>query len=171
MTDGPPRHPEQLDVPLVWELEPEPGGATREDDPFPAHSQPLPAGTGRLLIAAFLDLGVVFAVLGLVWGIAAAKGASLFPLQLFFAGLLGLEVASFVAVVCLAAWRGTPGLLLMSVQFADTVTLSRAWWLWVVWAASLVLFGVPLVIGRAGRRGLERLAGCATTRRSPPGVA
>jgi len=163
----PPRPPEQLDVPLVWDLEPEPAGVAREDDPFPVPSLPSPVGAGRLLAAGVLDLGVLLAAVGLAWAVAAVRGVSLLPLQLVFAGVPGVEAASVLAVGCLVAWRGTPGLLLVSAQFTDTLTLSRAVWLWLAWAASLAVLGLPLVVGRAGRRGLELLAGGVATLRSP----
>jgi len=158
------RSPEQLNVPLVWEVEPPPEPDARDDDPFPPGG-PVTAGFGQLLAAAVLDAGVVILAVGGSWLAAAARGATLLPSQLLTAGILGLEVASVAAVTGLMGWRGTPGMLLASACFREPIALLRAATVWAAWLASLPLLGLPLLVAWGGRRVLERLGGSPLTRR------
>lgn len=160
------RIPEQLDVPLVWELEPSPALPPRDDDPFPQPPRAMPAGAGRLLMAVLADAGVLVAFVGCGWATAVACGTELNPLQLVLAGGLGLEVATVVATACLMGWRATPGMLLAGVEVADPLALARATGVWAVWVASLPLLGLPLIVGRRGKRLLERLAAAPAILRS-----
>jgi hypothetical protein len=165
------RVPEQLDVPLVWEVEPAPPVAPRADDPFPENRPPPPAGAGWLLLAAAADAGILASLVGGGWALAALCGAQLKPLQLAAAGLLGGEVATILAVTCLFGWRGTPGMLLATLNFSVPATLPRSFGLWAAWAASLPLLGLPVIVGGRGRRAVERLAGGPVIRRARSAAA
>ena len=165
------RIPEQLDVPLVWELEGSPSAVPRDDDPFPLPRKALPVGGVRLLLAALADAGVLIAAVGCAWTVAVARGAELNPQQLVLAGVFGLEVATVVAMTCLMGWRATPGMLLAAVEIADPPALSRAAGVWGVWVAFLPILGVPLIVGRRGGRLLERLAAAPAIPRSRPAAS
>ncbi len=158
------RVPEQLDVPLVWEVEPAPPAPPRADDPFRADRPTPPAGFGWLLVAAAADAGILASLVGGGWVLAALCGAELNPPQLVLAGLMGAELATILAVTSLVGWRGTPGMLLAGVRFSVATSMPRCLGLWAAWAATLPLLGLPLSVGGRGRRLVERLGGGPLTR-------
>ncbi|MFZ5786719.1 MAG: hypothetical protein ACOY3Y_09785 [Acidobacteriota bacterium] len=154
-----PRPPEQLDIPLVWEHEPlaerapRPSGATTSR---PAHA---PCGFGRMLLAAITDLGALLATLAVPFAVSLVAGVSANPMQAILTAAAGLLAAAAIWVGCLWGWRGTPGQLLLKSCASQPLTLGRAAALWLAWTAALPAFGVPLLIGRSGRRLVERVAG------------
>lgn len=150
-----PRPPEQLDIPLVWDVDP-PAPA---EGPSPRSARPpAPVGVGRLVVAALADLGVTLVALAISWLVAAAAGG-LDTVQLSLASIVGIEVATIVGVGCLWGWRGTPGLLLLGVGFDHPLVLGRATALWLLWLLALPLAGLPLWVGR--RKLAERLGDAA----------
>jgi hypothetical protein len=172
MTSGRKPSSGQLDMPLVWELEPMPEEPLARDDPFtPTEAPPPPAGVGRLVLAALADLGVVLLSVAAVWSIATDLGATLDPIRLAVVGAVGLEAASILAAGCLWAWRGTPGLLLLGVAFGSPLTARRAIRLWWWWMWTLPVAGLPMLLGARGRRGMERLAEQPISLHSPRGAA
>ena len=158
------RPPEQLDIPLVWELD-RPPLETGENDPFPVAPEPRPAGFGRLLVAASADLGVCLLAGAVAAGIAASSGAALRPEQLVVGTLSGLIAASWVAVGSLWGWGATPGLSLLRVGMEQPPSLGRSIAFWLVWLLSLPVVGAPLLIGRRGARLAERFLGAALSSR------
>lgn len=170
MSDSP-RPPGQLDVPLVWEVGPAPAPPTAPGDPFAVAESRPPVGGLRLLGVALADVGTGLVALAVAWGLAAGRGADLTAGQLLLGGAVGLEMLLVVVSGALAGWRGTPGMLLFEVSFADTLPVRRAVGVAALWCLLLVVLGVPLLIGRRGRRPLERLAGSAVTPRRRPSAA
>lgn len=149
----------QLDVPLVWEVGPAPKPQSAPDDPFAVPEERPPVGGVRLLAAALADVGVGLAALVVAWGLAAGRGSDLTSGQILVAAGVGVEILLVVVVSALAGWRGTPGMLLVDAAFAEAVPVARATRVALLWCLSLVLVGLPLLVGRRGRRPLERLAG------------
>lgn len=150
--------PEQLDIPLVWERE-------RASECTPAKREPVsvlrrpdfpsPAWRGKVFLAAVADFGFALLAAVLAGTVALFVGAALAPVQLAIAGLAGIQVTGTAAVAILWVWRGTPGMLLMGVHFGTALELGRAASVWVLWALSLPLAGLPWLIHR---RILERVA-------------
>ena len=166
MTEGTKRPLDQLDVPLVWDrtpVETQPREFPRP--PRSAQAAPPPARWSRirLWVASLADLGAVLLVLAATWAVAAGAGASLNPAQLAAAGAAGLLAGSVVGVGTLWAWRATPGMALLHLRFAEPMTLAHWQKVWAGWLVALVLAGVPLLVGRRGRTGAERLAGSELT--------
>ncbi len=154
------RPPEQLDIPLVWEVEESPARPGPDGIP-PAAGPAQPCGIGRLALASLADLGVTSLAVGAALAVAAAFGAGLGAGQFLLAAAAGGELATVVAVGCLWGWRATPGLLLVDVRADQPLALARATVLWLAWLATSPVVAVPLLIGRRGRRPVERLAGSA----------
>jgi hypothetical protein len=126
----------------------------------------------RLVLAALADAGVVVLALAGCWGLAAAGvGAGLEPVQLLVTAVVGLEVASVVELGCFWGWRASLGMLLASVCFTRPIPSGRAIRLWLVWLASLLALGLPLVLRSRGEFVAERLAGGTLSFRSSPGDA
>lgn len=159
-----PRPPEQLDIPLVWELD-RPPLEPAEGDPFPVATMSSPSGPGRLLAAAVADLGACLLAIAVTGATAAACGAALRPAQLVAVALAGLVVASWVAVGGLWGWGVTPGLSLLGVGAARPLDLERSVRFWLAWLAALPLAGLPLLIGHRGERPAERLLGATLSSR------
>jgi hypothetical protein len=158
MTDRGQRPLDQLDVPLVWDRKP--ADAPRPAEPPPRPARPAaPWSRARLWVASLADLGVVLLALAASWGTAAAAGASLVPAQLVAAGIAGALAAASLGVGVLWGWRGTPGMVLLRLGFSSPLTLAQGQRVWLGWLASLLLLGVPLLVGRRGRTGAEALAG------------
>jgi hypothetical protein len=158
---------DRLDVPLVWERTP--AAAPQPAAPQPAERLPrrrpeAPAwGRMRLWVAALADLGVLLLALAAGWGVAAAAGATLTPAQLLPTAVAGALAAALIGVGSLWGWRGTPGMVLLRLRFADPLTLPQGQRVWLGWVLALVLLGVPLVVGARGRTGAELLAGSGMT--------
>ncbi len=150
------RVPEQLDIPLVWDLEggPQPGPAARVDSPRRAGDAPA-IRRGRLVLAAVADAGLVLVSCAVTGVVAMLAGAGLNSEQLAAVAVAGFEFVSATTIAVLWAWRGTMGMLLMGVSFTSPLGFARAIGVWAACAASLPLAGVPLALGR---RALERLA-------------
>ncbi len=151
------RLPEQLDIPLVWDLEGGPDAApppVREVSPRPAGGAPA-TGWGRLVPAAVADAGVVLVFCVATGLVALLAGAALNPGQLVAVAIAGAATASATSAAVVWAWRGTIGMLLMGVGFTSPLGFARAAGLWALWGVCLPLAGVPLVLGRGV---LERLA-------------
>ncbi|MGE5235665.1 MAG: hypothetical protein ACM3O7_04910 [Acidobacteriota bacterium] len=157
------RPPEQLDIPLVWEVEREPPPAQPGEDPPPPEPTHQPCGPAALLTGAAADLGVTLLALALPWAIADALGASAGPEQFALIVCVGVELAAVTTVSCLWGWRGTPGMLLLKVGAAQPLPLARALRFWMVWFALLPVLAVPLAVGRRGRRLADQLAGSAVS--------
>jgi len=163
----------QLDIPLVWETDPKPetpAVATGKADP-PRPAEPVPAPFGRLVLAAFADLGVTLLALASAWTVAVAAGVTATTGQLIAIAVVGLEVAAVATCSALWGWRGTPGMLLLDVAFERRLASGAVPRVWLAWLVTLPLGGLPLLVGRWGGRGLERLAGTAVSlRRTPVGA-
>jgi hypothetical protein len=157
---------DQLDVPLVWDrtltdAQPRlPERAPRQSPHAASWSR------ARLWVASLADLGVVLLALAASWGVAAASGTTLAPLQLVVAGLAGILLGAVLGVGALWGWRATPGMALLHLRFAAPLTLAQGQRLWLGWLVSLLLVGVPLLVGRRGRTVAERLGGSELTLRS-----
>jgi hypothetical protein len=161
--------PGQLNVPLVWEHgreQPEPMAAG-DSRPEPSAMTKL-AGAWRLWLSALADAGMVVLAAACSWVMAAAQGVDLEPVQLVLTGLVGLEVASVVALGCLWGWRASPGMLLARVCFSRPIPWGRTCKLWAWWLLSLLLLGFPLLIRLRGESVAERLAGGNLSFRSLP---
>lgn len=154
-----PRPPEQLDIPLVWEHEPPAERPPRAPDAAPARPTHRPCGLGRMLLVAVTDLGALLVTLAVPFVISLVVGVSASPLQVGLTASAGLLAAAVIWVGCLWGWRGTPGQLLLKSCANQPLSLGRAGALWLSWTATLPVFGLPLLIGRPGRRLVERLAG------------
>jgi hypothetical protein len=153
---------EQLDVPLVWERTPSSPPPPVERAP----RRPSPAAQwsrGRLWVASLADLGVVLLVLAACWGVAAGVGASQAPAQLVPTGLAGVLAAAVLGVGTLWGWRATPGMVLLHLRFTGPLTLGQGHKVWLGWVLSLMLAGLPLLVGARGRTGAELLAGSELT--------
>jgi hypothetical protein len=159
----------QLDIPLVWETEPAASGrgvpALR---PQPQGELAPFAGTVRLWLAALADAGVVVLALGVFWGVAGLIASGLAPAQFALASAAGLESASVIALGCVWGWRATPGMVLVGVCFSRPIPFAQACRLWLLWLASLLLLGLPLLLRRRGESVAEMLAGGALNSRSFP---
>ena len=164
--------PGQLDIPLVWATDP----ADQLREPAPTGDAP-PAPSGRSASAFRLWAGAladgVIAIAGAAGAaaLAALAADAVSPAAIALAAVAGLEVVTVVAVGCLWGWRGTPGMLAAGVCFARPVPFGRACTLWGLWAASLLLGGIPLAIRFRGESAAERLAGGALSSRSLPADA
>lgn len=160
----------QLDIPLVWEKEPEPGSPppAAAEPQAPRPSAPPPASAGRLMLAAFADLGVTLLALAAAWTAAVAGGVTATVGQLVAIAGVGLEAAAVAACGTLWGWRATPGMLLLDVAFERSLAAGVVLRVWLAWLAALPVGGIPLVVGRSGARGLERLAGSAISLRQTP---
>jgi hypothetical protein len=157
-----PRLPEQLDIPLVWDRPESAAGLTPPgEQPRMTRRGPPPCGHLTLLGGAVLDLGAVLLALASAWLAAALTGVTMLPGQIAVAALLGVGLASVVAVGCLWGWGGTPGLLLVGVRASSQVALPRALDFWLAWLVTLPLLALPLLIGRRGTRPAERLIGAS----------
>jgi len=166
---GRPPPPGQLDIPLIWEPRPEdPEGGGREPPSRPPRRETGGAGSWRLWLAALADAGVVVLAVAGGWALAAGVAGGLAPLQLVLAALLGLEVASVVALGCFWGWHGSPGMLLAGLCFSRPIPIGRAFALWLAWLASLLVLGLPLVLRRRGECLAERLAGGTLSYRPSP---
>ncbi len=164
--------PGQLDIPLIWEARQEDPDARASGDPPRAPDRLTGAGRiWRLWLAALADGGVVVLTVAGSWGVAAALGAGLAQAQLLLAGVVGLEIASVVALGCFWGWRASPGMLLAGVCFSQPIAFGRATRLWLVWLASLPVLAVPLLLRRRGESVAERVAGGALSFRSFPADA
>lgn len=155
----------QLDIPLVWDSPPplpmvEPG----EEDPFQPERE-LPVSIGRLMLAALADLGLVFLFLAFFWTLPVVLGVGLAGRQAVAGGLAASEVVFVTFAGLLWGWRATPGMALCRAAFSAPLSLGRSVLLTAVWGACLPVAGLPLIIGRSGRRLLERLAGAAVRTR------
>lgn len=153
------RSPGQLDVPLVWEVGPPPP-ADPVDGESVFNEPPSYATSGRLLLAALADLGLVLLTLGMFWTLTVVLGADLGTRQALAAGLAGMEVVLLTFSGLLWGWRATPGMFLCGVAFTSQTALGRSFLLALIWILSLPLAGIPALLGRSGHRPLERLAGC-----------
>jgi hypothetical protein len=164
--------PHQLDIPLVWDRDRQ--GPAQSGAPGAAPGPAVPAsrvGLMRLWVGVLADVGVVLLAIGGAWATAALSGAGLRPAQLLAAAIAGLEASGVLAVSCLWIWRGSPGMLLLKVCFAQPMPMPRAFRLWLAWLASFVLAGTPLLLGRRGPCVAERLAGADLSFRPTPGNA
>ena len=150
------RPPEQLDIPLVWEVERAPATGTGGRGPDERFR---PVGLSRVLLAAALDLGALLSALGAACATVLLAGARLPGPSLAIAAGVGLELVSIVAVACLWAWRGTPGQLLAGFGLARPLRLETALVVWLVWLAALPAAATPLLVPLRGARLMERLAG------------
>lgn len=121
--------------------------------------------------AALADLGMVVLTFAVTWIVAAVQVQRLGPFALLLVVLASLEVASVAFAAWLWGFRGTPGMLLLDVCFASPLGPGRALRVWLFWLVALPLAGVPLLVGRKGRRILERVAGAALSPRSTPSGA
>jgi hypothetical protein len=166
MPERPPT-PRQLDIPLVWEQE-LPGVPPSLADPFPPQlEEDEPVGLGRLWLGILADGGAVLLAVGLFWSLAAFLGAALRPPQLVVAAIAGFLCATVVALGCFWGWRGSPGMLLVGVSFADPQPFARAIRVWALWIAALPLLGLPLTLRVRGLTGAERAAGSRLRLRPP----
>lgn len=164
--------PGQLDIPLVWETG---SDRTGSDVPEPQHDpaagpQPLHAGL-RLWVAVLADAGVVVLAVVAFWGLAAALGVTLGPLQLGLTATAGVAAASVVALGCLWGWRASPGMLLLGMCFERPIPFGRVCRTWVLWLVSILVAGLPLLVRYRGGCIAERLAGGGLSLRSFPGSA
>lgn len=160
--------PEQLDIPLVWDKEADPGSEPPVER-TPSHGGLAPlGGTLRLWLAALADAGVVTLAAGASWVLAASQVGGLGAWQVLLAGLAGLETASVVALGCLWGWRATPGMLLVGVCFSRPIAWAHVCRLWAAWVGALLLLGVPLLLRHRGESVAERLAGGGLSFRSLP---
>lgn len=148
--------PEQLDIPLVWDSEggSEPAPAARVEA-VPQASEAFASGGGRLVLAVVADVGLMLVGCAATAAVARVAGADLNSGQLAAVTVAGCAIVSALSIAVLWAWRGTIGMLLMGLNFLSPLGFARAVGVWVVWAVSWPLAGVPLALGR---RGLERLA-------------
>lgn len=156
---------DQLDVPLVWDRtlpEASPRLPERSPRPFPRTAR---WSRARLWVASLADLGGVLLALAASWGVAKGAGATLAPLQLAAAGLAGILLGAVLGVGALWGWRATPGMALLHLRFAVPLTLGQGQRFWLGWLASLLLVGVPLLVGRRGRTVAELLGGSELTLR------
>jgi hypothetical protein len=173
MSSGRRLPPGQLEMPLVWELEPTPDGEETTDTAPRGHEhRPEPAGTLRLILAGLADLGGLMVLFAVAWVVAAIAGAD--PRsggQLALVALLAIEAGSVAAIGLLWAWRASPGLLLLDVGFVKPLPASRVLRVWLCWMIGLPVAALPLLVGRAGHRPLERLGEAAISFRSPRGDA
>lgn len=165
MTRGGGPH-DRLDVPLVWDLGAQPDSSLQDqaqasDRRVQGHPRL------RLIAAAPLDIAFVLTCLGLVWVTALWFGAGGNEAQATAVVPVGLELAAVIGLGCLWAWRGTPGMLVCSVVFAEPLSFRRAVGWLVVWSAAIWLLGLPLVVGPRGGSLAERLAGSDLRPRSP----
>jgi len=162
----------QLDMPLVWELEPIPDEPTGGEGPFaPPPARAARPSSGRLVLAAVADLGALLLGVALAWVVTAVLGGALDPFRLVLAALVGVEIFAVVGVACLWSWRGTLGMLLLGATLEGPLPFGRAAGVWVWWLVCLPLAGLPLVMGSDGKRGLERVAGVRVSLRSSPSAA
>jgi len=158
----------QLDIPLVWETEARAGADRRPPAAVPPASLPpraAPATAGRLILAALADLGCALLAFAAAWATAVAAGASGHPGQLAAIAASSLLVAAAAGCGALWGWRGTPGMLLLDIAFVRPLPARIVPRVWVGWLVALPLGGLPLAIGRAGGRGLERLGGAPVSQR------
>ncbi len=163
--------PGQLDIPLVWETGPgQPARDAPAPQPDPAEQPPFHAVL-RLWVAVLADAGVVGLAVATFWGLAAALGAVLAPLQFGLAGIVGVAAASVVGLGCLWGWRASPGMLLLGLSFSRPIPFGRVCGTWLLWLLSILVAGLPLLLGRRGACVAERLAGGALSFRSSPGSA
>lgn len=150
------RVPEQLDIPLVWEVEPELQPPRRPpDEGRPAIRPNTAPQPGRLVLASLTDAGCALLGWTLSGGLAVFVGATLTPVQLGLTALAGGEVVALVSLGTLWAWRATPGMLLVGLGFASPLELRRAAWVGAAWSLTLPLAGAPWALAH---RALERLA-------------
>ncbi len=169
---SPKDRPEQLDIPLVWEQD---GGADETAEPRRSPGRPArPAagcGTFRLGAAALADLGFTLAGVAGVGAVALLAGAELVPVQMAGGALVGLELATVVGAAVLWGWRATPGMMVLNARFDTRLPLGRAVACWLAWMAVLPVAALPLLLGRRGRRPVERLAGGSLSCRPPTSAA
>jgi hypothetical protein len=157
----------QLDVPLVWEVDPIPPAPEQlPGDPFPrAGAEPAPF-TG-LLQAALVDGGLALLVFGVLGLLVVVQGVDLDSRQVVAVGVAGLEVLLVLVTGALWGWRGTPGMVMVGMTFGTPLVLGRAVVVAAVWLFGVPVLALPLLVGRRGSRPLERLAGTPVSSRSP----
>ena len=164
--------PGQLDIPLVWEIEPPGegrGAAPAEGEP-PA-SAPASAGALRLWVAALADAGITAVGVAASVALAVLLLGGISPGQSVLAAAAGVETVTVVALGCLWGWRATPGMLLVGACFSEPIAFGRVCRTWVAWLLSLPLAGVPLIVRYGGESVAERLAGGFLRSRSLPAGA
>lgn len=160
------RVPEQLDIPLVWDT---------TDAPEPPHTPRqavLQQGDDssstwrvRVLLASVADAGLTLVLCAVTGAVAVLAGADLTPGQLAAVVLGGVEIVSIVAVASLWAWRGTPGMLLMGLNFASPLDFARAAKVWALWLIFFPLAGAPLLLSRGLlERAAQARISCQPTR-------
>lgn len=155
----PSRQHGQLDIPLVWEMEPAPPPPEPSpDDPFPGDPY-RPASAGQLILAAVADLGVALLAMGFFWTLALVLGAGLGLRQAGAAGVAAAEAVLVVFACTIWGWRGTPGMLVCGTRLSAAPTLRASLLTAMTWFVTLPLAGVPAVVGRPGSRPLELCAG------------
>lgn len=149
-----------LDVDLVWE-----GPPVGSTDPVP----PRLAGLGRLWLAVVADLGVAaFAcllTLALAWLQGAALALNQVAIALFFSLLILGTALEGGGVWC---FQASLGMQLTGTRFSQAVTPARAAGVWVAILLAAPLLGLPVVVGRQGKRVLERVAGSPALREATP---
>jgi len=148
----------RLDIPLQWDRKPPEGELRRPERPRPP-ALPARWSRARLWTAALADLGVVLLSVAAAYGLAAALGASLTPVQLLAGGTAGILVAVTLGVGSLWGWRATPGMALLRLRFDAPLALGQAHGAWGGWLLALAAAGLPLLLGRRGNTVAERLGG------------
>lgn len=146
----------------------------REQRPVAKADRPVVRRAGRLwqvVLAALADLGVLLFAVAAAWLVASFGGASLGPLQIVLGAVLGAFALAPVALACVWAWRGTPGMLLLGFCGSRAIPFSRAVWVCAVWFVCLPLLALPMAVRWQGRSVFERLAGVELRSRSPHGSA
>jgi hypothetical protein len=125
----------------------------------------------QIVLAALADIGVLLFAVATAWLVAVFGGASLGPPQIVLGAVLGAFALAPVALACVWAWRGTPGMLLLGFCGSRAIPFSRSVWVCAVWFVSLPLFALPMALRWKGRNVFERLAGVELSSRSPHGSA
>lgn len=156
----------QLDVPLVWDVDPiPPAPEQRPGDPFPRAEAELAPFTS-LLQAALVDGGLALLVFGVLGLLVIVQGVDLGFRQMAAVGTVGLQVVLVLVTGALWGWRGTPGMVMTGMSFTTPLVLGRAAVVAAAWLLGVPLLAVPLLVGRRGSRPLERLAGTPVSYRS-----
>lgn len=121
---------------------------------------PPAAGFLRLFVAVLVDLGFsALAFFSVVVGIGWAYELSFSGVQVAACAVLGVLLAGWVEVGCLWLFHKTVGMHLLQVRADKAPTLGRSVSVWLAVLVSAPLVGLPLVLGGAGSRPLEKLAG------------
>lgn len=140
-----------LDVELVW-------GAPQEGSNNAA--APRLVGFSRFWLAVAADLGVAGSAFLVTLFLAWFQGADLSLNQV----VVGLSFALLVLGTALEGgglwcFQASLGMQLLGTRFSQAITPARAAGVWFAILLAAPLLGLPLVVGKKGKRLLEKAAG------------